>query len=324
MQVVNFYSRRRAKKFADIYAGARVDPDQTPELWRDGLDTWIVQTYLRLCQHNDFRFRYQISADFVPGAINVVHRDEAMPWFRPASCHTVVIRADRPPVVSADRVVVQNSAQIGIGQVFIPFWPQPGLISRASSTGAQLRTVAFLGRPEHLPFSFTDGGFQRSLASMGIALELRHNCWYDYRDIDVVFAVRRDHAAMIASKPASKLINAWHAGVPAILGREPAYRLTGRPDVDYLEADTPGEVLAAVTRLREAPGLYQGLIAAGRTQAESHTVASVAGRWVEALSGELAPDVMTKRFRFVRQRWQALREHYIAQGWRKANQFLGS
>ncbi|MBA3698674.1 MAG: glycosyltransferase family 1 protein [Planctomycetes bacterium] len=316
MQVVNFYSRRKARAFADIYAGKLVDPDLTPELWRDGLDTWIVQTYLRLRQQSDLPFHCTLSAKFMPDAINVAHRDEASPWFRPASCYTVVIRADRPPVLSADQVVVQNPGQIGPNHTFIPFWPQPGLVPRVPLPTARFRNLAFLGRPEHLSSAFTDGGLQRSLAAMGINLELRRDRWYDYRDIDVVFAVRSEHPAMIASKPASKLINAWHAGVPAILGREPAYQLTGRPGVDYLEADTPAEMLAAITRLRDDPDFYQRMITAGKIQAELHSVAAVAKRWIEALSGDLAPDHSSGRFRFVRQRWRALQEHLLARQWR--------
>jgi len=318
MQTVNFYSRRKEKIFPDVYAGRLIDPDATPELWRDGLDTWIVQTYLRLRQQRDLGFSCTLSAEFKPDAINIVHRDEATPWLRPARCHTVVIRADRPPVLSADRVVVQNPAQIGPHQIFIPFWPQPGLIPRNLSAKARLRTVAFLGRPEHLPASFTSGEFHRSLASMGITLEIRQDRWHDYRDIDVVFAVRRDQPLMIASKPASKLINAWHAGVPAILGREPAYRLTGRPEIDYLEADSPEEVLAAVIRLRDDPTLYRGLIDAGKIQAHAHTVSAVAQRWIDALTTELAPDLVIQRFRPARQRWRALQEHWMKKQWRNS------
>lgn len=45
--------------------------------------------------------------------------------------------------------------------------------------------------------------------------------WHDYSDVDVVLAARAfGRPNSYAWKPATKLYNAWHAGVPAIFSGE--------------------------------------------------------------------------------------------------------
>jgi hypothetical protein len=47
--------------------------------------------------------------------------------------------------------------------------------------------------------------------------------WHDYSTDDLVLAVRDLTEKDALVKPASKLVNAWIAGVPALLGPEPAF-----------------------------------------------------------------------------------------------------
>lgn len=47
--------------------------------------------------------------------------------------------------------------------------------------------------------------------------------WHDYREIDVVVALRPKSTKKHFCKPATRLYNAWIAGVPAILPNESAY-----------------------------------------------------------------------------------------------------
>ena len=70
--------------------------------------------------------------------------------------------------------------------------------------------------------------------------------WNDYSEIDVILAVRavgNVHNKSFASnlspnkKPASKLINAWIAGAPAILSRDDAFLKLKKSENDFLEAD---------------------------------------------------------------------------------------
>lgn len=317
-----FVSRRKAKKFADVYRELNGDPDRDPSRWSDGLETWIVQSALRLTGR-DPNIEIHLSDRFVPGEINIVHRDEARPFTRPSSCFTIVIRADRAPVLSADRVVVQNPSQTLDGSVFIPFWPQPGLIPRNPERKALLKVLAYQGRIGNLPKVFQQPSFASALNAMGVELKINTTEWHDYRDIDAVFAIRQDSQAMIASKPASKLINAWHGGVIPILGTESAYRAAGTPGLDYLEADTPESVLAVISRLRDDPISFERMLAAGARQAPKWSVNSVVSTWISALKGPLCPrsGEMEKIVlsRWSRQIWRGWREHRIKQTWEDEN-----
>ena len=62
----------------------------------------------------------------------------------------------------------------------------------------------------------------------------------DYRTLDAVIAVRPFEPHLYFAKPASKLINAWRAGVPALVGPEFASREIRRTDDDFLEVADAG------------------------------------------------------------------------------------
>lgn len=109
--------------------------------------------------------------------------------------------------------------------------------------------------------------------------------WHDYRHADVVLAVRNLTAKDALAKPASKLVNAWLAGVPAILGPEPAYREIRRSDLDYIEVKTAQEALDALARLRSTPGLYQAMVENGRKRGADFTEPATVRRWVDLLDG---------------------------------------
>jgi hypothetical protein len=87
----------------------------------------------------------------------------------------------------------------------------------------RVERVGFVGRERNLAPGFRTPQFRRELAQRGFALVVREDRWWDYRDLDAVLAVRSASPAKLRTKPASKLVNAWHAGCPALLGPEPAF-----------------------------------------------------------------------------------------------------
>jgi hypothetical protein len=86
-------------------------------------------------------------------------------------------------------------------------------------------------------------------------------------------------------KPATKLHNAWRAGVPAILGPESAYRAERRNERDYLEARTYDQLREHVKTLKRTPSLRRTL----REQSEENRARinpeQKAQRWWELLTG---------------------------------------
>ena len=91
--------------------------------------------------------------------------------------------------------------------------------------------------------------------------------WHDFRETDAVVAIRSFDQDLHHIKPASKLVNAWHAHVPAILGRESAYRALRQSSVDYIEASSFVEAKAAIEMLKRDPGPRCSMAENGRRRA---------------------------------------------------------
>ena len=89
------------------------------------------------------------------------------------------------------------------------------------------------------------------------------------------------------AKPASKLVNTWHAGVAALLGPEPAFRPCGRP-LDYVEIKSPEEAIREVIGLKEDPELYRQMVENRLIRAREFTIYRIAARWREVLAGPVA------------------------------------
>jgi hypothetical protein len=76
-----------------------------------------------------------------------------------------------------------------------------------------------------------------------VSFEARTQRWYEYVDVDLALGYQHEAPTMLAFKPASKLINAWLAEVPPLLGPEPAYQNLRRSELDYLPVDSGRDVL---------------------------------------------------------------------------------
>ena len=117
-----------------------------------------------------------------------------------------------------------------------------------------------------------------------------------------MLAVRPASADLHLRKPATKLCNAWLAGVPAMLGPESAYRSLRRDELDFIEVSTRAEAEAAVLRLLREPARYASMRQRARERAAECTVERVTGRWLQVLQVEvpaLAGQVVVRR----RHRW---------------------
>lgn len=288
-----FVVRSQAEKWRDLLAGLRFDPDTMPLRFRSGVDVWIAQTYLR-CAESIEKLTGQppIFTDrFQNGTICVVHRDDLNDFRLNLYASTLVgVRADRPPVCVAEHVVVQNALENEVmGQHFIPHWPQPGLISRDSRRGHTLKRLGYLGRMGTVPHWFSDPAFHASLANLGIEFVCMEHDWYDYSAIDLVLAYREEAPTMLKHKPATKLYNAWLAGVPALLGAEPAYCEIRKSDLDFIPIKCVEDVLSAIKALQENPSRYQAMIENGRVRSLEYNVDAIQRRWLDYFSDTVLP-----------------------------------
>jgi hypothetical protein len=229
------------------------------------------------------------------------HRGEVLRRRRRlTSTWLVAVRADSSDPLTADFEILQNGRFAnGRRRFHVPHWPQPGLQARDPHRGDLLRTLVYKGVNHNLHPALRSDEWIRFLAGRGI--EWRHDSveysrdaaspyevdWSDYREADALLAVRPDVRSLHPGKPATKLYNAWHAGVPALLGPEAAYRELRESPLDYLEVASLGEARAAVAGLQDEPGLYRSMVEYGARRATEFSFDRILERWTGLLFGEL-------------------------------------
>jgi len=91
-------------------------------------------------------------------------------------------------------------------------------------------------------------------------------------------------------KPPSKLVNAWVAGVPALLGPEPAFRDLRKSELDYIEIRKPNDVVTALRTLKEQPALYAAIVANGLRRGAEFSTTKIVERWLAMLAGPVAQE----------------------------------
>jgi hypothetical protein len=282
---------------ADVQALARLDPDRD---WREfvtGERAWVLQTYLRLRQAG---LAAELSTRLPRRGIAVFsasHRAQlARGPVQRTDAFLLATRQDRRETLFADGEVVQNPAQAnGSNLLHVPHWPQPGLMPRDAARGDSLRRVEYKGFVGNLHPDFHGPAWPRFLADHGIewvcdgkvyargatdGLQLQ---WNDFRETDLVLAVRPASTDLHLRKPATKLCNAWLAGVPALLGPESAYRSLRRDDRDFIEVSSRAEAEAAILGLLQEPARYARMRQRARERAADFTVERVVERWLRVL-----------------------------------------
>lgn len=317
----------------DLAALERLDPDRDAPEFRRGERAWVLQTFLRLraagfaCALGD-----RIPSDglvlFHNKHEGVVRR--ALP--RGGAPVLVGIRADNREALAAEFELVQNGKYARPERrLVMPLWPQPGLVARDASRGAAIRRVAYKGFLANLHPDFHGDRWRRFLGQRGIewvvdarayegneATERARLDWSDFSAVDLIVAVRRPERKTDFSKPATKLVNAWLAGTPALLGPEYAYRELRRSELDYLEVDSVDSAERAVERLLADPALYAAMVDHGRARAGEFDVPALTRRWIELL-GTTLPALAADPARSRRRRRPLVlrRAVHLAERWRE-------
>jgi hypothetical protein len=173
---------------------------------------------------------------------------------------------------------------------YIPHWPQPGLIPRDPARGDRFDTVAYIGHPNEIDPAMRDPAFAAGLRELGIEWRIIDDSaqWHDYHDLDALIALRA-RPGLVTHKPATKLFNAWLAGVIPLLGPEAAFRYEGRPGVDYIEIGTPQEAIDAIRALRCDPDRRRRLVAARPLHDADVVVGRIRDAWREMLVDHAIP-----------------------------------
>jgi len=290
-----FVVKQLRSQWPDIDQLTADDINRMSPRFRGGINNWVVQTYLQLREPlADAGIHAHITDRFVADAINVAHRDHLNTFSDFCEKgYVVAIRADRPPVAIGRRQIVQNVlAGRATTERYLPLWPQPGLIPRNPARGWRIEHIAYFGRDQSMTYWLRDPAFAAALRRSGVTFSPRVQAWHDYSDVDLVLAHRVASPTLLHEKPASKLVNAWLAGVPAVLSDEPAYAALRRSNLDYSTVDGPKSLLLRIDYLRSHPAVYRAMVDNGLARAREFSATAVRARWMDMLLGDVIPDFL--------------------------------
>jgi hypothetical protein len=288
---VNFVSKSRSR-WDDLLTSE--DPARSLQEVPDRVilheDMAIIQTYvnLRSAGLDVALVESPVAAEInVASSIDLGVRDYSPEAF------VVAFRADwARPFLSNVTLTMNSGIATRRNEFMMPHWVQTGLIPRDTTRGDRMERLVFKGELVNLDQRFAMSDFARDLAAFGVTFRaesydpvLKRSNWHDYSGVDAVLAIRSITALELSTKPAAKLVNAWAAGVPAILGKEPAFRELRLSELDYLEASTPDEVIDAVRRLATDAALYRAMIERGTERAAAYTNQRMVERWRDMLGG---------------------------------------
>lgn len=281
-------------------------PDTIPEnmdtYWqwlgaKRGMYNWTLQTYLRLKGDG---FPCELIGSIPESGIIVAHWDFLSVNLKPGpKVLFVCIQADRARHPYAQLHIVQNpQEEMLVRSVtfweshYIQYWPQPGLIPRDPARGERFENAAYIGRELNLAPELKETSWYEQLKTMGLHWRVvdSRDRWNDYSDVDAIVAVRSfDRQGDYSWKPATKLYNAWHAGVPAILGCDSAFRAERKSELDYLEVASLSDVVEALKRLRDDQALRHAMIENGRIRAQETEPARLVAQWKHFLTEKAVP-----------------------------------
>lgn len=256
--------------------------------WIGGSINWVVQTYLIL---KNFQTNITIGIKPIPGRINIAHVRTWRKFPKRIGEYRVSIRADYRRLFDVDYEILQNPIAVtNCKQVYIPYWPVPGLIARDTSR-CTVRSIAYAGRigNRNIDLFFQDSGLANRLNNLNFRI-IDKKKWHDMREIDILVAIRNFSRSTYSEKPPSKLINAWHSSIPLIAGYDSAFSAIGTPGVDYIRVKKVRELRDALERLRDDPVFYNRIVQAGRKKSQEYTRDKIAQDWLAAIEEPVGND----------------------------------
>jgi hypothetical protein len=280
------------------YPGLVGDPESIPEcqdryvMRKSGNYVWVVRTYGYLSSAG---IECRLSDNVPDEGIVISHRDFMRDSLRPNSRQLLVcVVADALVHPYAQVHIVQNPMDpmmVACDELwpsfYLPLWTESGLIPRDVGRGDTFNRIGYFGSRHNLAPQLRSGKWRAKLDRMGLQWVIQNpNAWNDYSTVDAILAVRSFTKCPHPRCPATKLYNAWAAGVPAIFGRESAIRAERKGPLDYIEVRSPLEAVAAIERLKKDRPLREAMVANGKVRAREVTIQTTASRWTQLLGND--------------------------------------
>ncbi len=276
-------------------------PEEVPRGYVDNMSdaffcntslNWTLQTYLRLREHD---YPCEL-VDTIPDEGIVVGFRGDLPIFEEPSGRSFLVAlmgdADWHPYAQVHIRQNPRACQCQLDGVentfFMHHWTQPGLVPRDPSRENTFENVGYFGHPSQLAAPLRSREWEDFLSGCGLnwmPVYPDSDRRSDYSDIDLIVAVRSFDGRSYDYKPATKLHNAWRAGVPAILGPESAYQQERTDEKDYLEAQTYDDIRRHVKRLCESPELREQIRKRSKSRGCRIKPAYKVEKWWDLLTG---------------------------------------
>jgi hypothetical protein len=294
------------------------DPDSAPERYSTGVGHNLYELYVRLRAAGRSVTLGPAQPDH--GVVVVFARS-----LRPLTAQRallgglgskplIMIRSDIDPdwrtrLTPDIEVMPYASAVASPSQTWIPALPQRGMIHRSVERFGCIRTVGFKGNPQNLPEFMRERAWVQALEAIGLRWlpdapqrgDGSDHTWHDFSGMDVAVCLRAEDVGRRSWKPATKLINAWCAGVIPLVGPEPGYLDLVTPNKDAFLVANESDVIAALRRLVSDPELVQATERAIEQRAKDFATDAVLDQWwalfQRTSETHVCADVLRKRRR---------------------------
>lgn len=182
-------------------------------------------------------------------------------------------------------LIIQNPNDITqVQSYFIPHWLQPGIIERDYTRGSRIETIGYFGLRSNIATELLEDDFIGKLLDVGLRLDFRFkelsSTWQDYSQVDLVLAIRSLELNKFNSKPSSKLINSWFAGVPVLVGAaESAYISIYKSKLDFISIQDINGIFNAINDFRKTPSLYYKMVENGKIRSREFSSEVITKMW---------------------------------------------
>lgn len=295
--------------FIYFYCSKDLNHDSYSELELSGMGGTVVWTHLTARYLNRKGFRVECGNKPPEKGVIFFHGRERKKLMKSLNgfdgVTLVCIQADCDLKIKfCDYWVFQNMAQLSAGSLpydkFIHHWPQPSLIKRDSSRGSLIENIHYKGLGKNFSFdlnSLMNDDSSGCTFRYGEGEENKEFFWRDYSTADLILAVRPSDNDLWINKPASKLINAWAAEVPALLGKESGYRSLRKSELDYIEVSSVRDILDAIKYLKKNKNLYSDMVSNGLERSKLYDVDAISNNWIKIFNDIL--DSKSSRYKYI-------------------------
>lgn len=299
------------------------NPDTEPERYQTGIGHTIIELFRRL---KGSGLNVTIGCEPMAGSHVVLHLSSVYSWPNSSASperlsqlydvlargHDVtLIRGDVPLSFRVDlpraiEVMPSMAAIDRPNQVWVPLLPQRGMVPRAAERYGAMKTIGIMANAENVPTQLLEPAFERALARCGVSWQpiLRRRTgpdtwesakWHDFSDLDAVVCLSRDPRNVSPlRKPATKLINAWVAGVVPLVQPQPSYLELASSGENAVVVASPEDVLRVVQHLTVDPEVLRRLEAGTLERGAEFSRDRVLAMWIDLLSRE--PSTRDRRF----------------------------